>query len=197
MKFFETPLKDAYVIEPEPFKDSRGMFLRVLCKRELAAIGQCEDIVQVNHSVTEKPGTLRGMHFQKPPKAEAKYVKCIKGAVYDVIVDIRKGSPTFLKWHGETLTSDNMRMMYVPKGFAHGYQIQNSTVRNAKTALDTMTRWFKSSGPVLLPSFPYEIKTIRFCQLISKVWNYVQRTQTRPAENEICSKFFLSDFPAR
>jgi dTDP-4-dehydrorhamnose 3,5-epimerase len=123
MKFFEIPLKEAYVIEPEPFKDSRGIFLRAFCKRELAAIGQCEDVVQVNHSVSEKPGTLRGMHFQKPPKAEAKYVKCIKGSVYDVIVDIRKDSSTFLKWHGETLTSDNMRMIYVPKGFAHGYQI--------------------------------------------------------------------------
>jgi dTDP-4-dehydrorhamnose 3,5-epimerase len=116
-------LKEAYVIEPEPFKDSRGIFLRVFRKRELTAIGQCEDIVQVNHSVTGKRGTLRGMHFQKPPKAEAKYIKCIKGAVYDVIVDIRKDSSTFLKWHGETLTSDNMRMIYVPKGFAHGYQI--------------------------------------------------------------------------
>jgi len=123
MKIFETPLKDAYVVEPEPFRDSRGMFLRVFCKRELAAIGYCEDIVQINHSVTEKTGALRGMHFQKPPRAETKYVKCIKGAVYDVIVDIRKGSSTFLRWHGETLTSDNMRMMYVPKGFAHGYQI--------------------------------------------------------------------------
>jgi len=124
MKFFEIPLKDACVIEPEPFKDSRGIFLRVFRKRELTAISQCEDVVQVNHFVTEKPGTLRGMHFQKPPKAEAKYVKCIKSAVYDVIVDIHKGSSTFLKWHGETLTSDNMRMIYVPKGlFAHGYQI--------------------------------------------------------------------------
>lgn len=123
MKFSKIPLKDAYIIEPEPFTDNRGMFLRVLCKRELADIGQCEDIVQVNHSVTRKAGALRGMHFQKPPKAEAKYVKCTKGAIYDVIVDIRKDSPTFLKWHGENLTSDNMRMIYAPTGFAHGYQI--------------------------------------------------------------------------
>lgn len=122
MKFIKLALKGAFVIEPEPVKDKRGRFSRLLCKNELNNVGHTENIIQVNHSVTEKAGVVRGLHFQMAPKAEIKIVKCIKGAVFDVIVDIRRNSPTFLNWHGEELTGENMRMMYVPKGFAHGFQ---------------------------------------------------------------------------
>lgn len=122
MKIIETPLKGAYVIKPEPFQDNRGMFCRIFCKKELEIIGFDKEIVQVNHSTNRKQGALRGMHFQKPPKSEIKFVKCLRGAVWDVIVDLRESSPTFLKWHGERLTHENMHMMYIPKGFAHGFQ---------------------------------------------------------------------------
>jgi len=122
MIFHEITLKDAYVIEPEPFQDGRGMFVRIFCKNELSAINHSKEIVQANHSINMKRGAVRGMHFQKPPKAEIKFVKCIKGSVYDVIIDLRRNSPTFLKWHGEDLTEKNMLMLYIPGGFAHGFQ---------------------------------------------------------------------------
>jgi len=122
MKIKQTPLQNAFVIEPEPFTDDRGLFARVFCKQELQSILHDKNIVQVNHSMTRQKGAIRGMHFQYPPKAEIKMVKCICGSVFDVIIDLRKGSPSFLKWHGETLSAKNMKMMYVPEGFAHGFQ---------------------------------------------------------------------------
>ena len=122
MKITATPLENAYIIEPEPFQDRRGQFARIFCKRELKEIGLTKDIAQINHSITIQKGAVRGMHFQYPPKAEIKIVKCLRGSVFDVIVDLRKRSPTFLKWHGETLSAENMKMMYAPEGFAHGFQ---------------------------------------------------------------------------
>ena len=122
MKIKPTPLQDAFIIEPEPFKDDRGLFARVFCKQELQSILHDKNIVQINHSLTRQKGAIRGMHFQYPPKAEIKMVKCICGSVFDVIIDLRKGSPSFLKWHGQTLSSENMKMMYIPEGFAHGFQ---------------------------------------------------------------------------
>ena len=128
MRINKLPLEDAFVIEPEPFMDDRGLFARVFCEQELKEIGYTKGIVQINHSVTNQKGTIRGMHFQYAPKAEIKMVKCLGGAVFDVIVDLRKLSSTFGKWHGEILSSDNMKMMYIPEGFAHGFQTleQNS-----------------------------------------------------------------------
>lgn len=122
MKINHTPLQDAFIIEPEPFKDDRGLFARVFCQQELQHILHNKNIVQINHSLTRQKGAIRGMHFQKPPKAEIKMVKCLRGSVFDVIIDLRKGSPTFLKLHGETLSSENMKMLYIPEGFAHGFQ---------------------------------------------------------------------------
>ncbi len=123
MKFRALPLAGAHVIEPDPHVDERGMFARVYCQNELAEIGLDAPVAQVNHSRNSLPGTLRGMHFQYPPKAETKIVKCVRGAVFDVIVDIRQGSPTFLGWHGEVLSADNMLEMFIPPGFAHGFQV--------------------------------------------------------------------------
>ena len=117
----ELPLSGAYFMTPNNHTDERGSFSRVFCRKEMSEIFD-ESFAQVNHSITLRKGTVRGMHFQYPPNAEVKMVKCIKGSVFDVIVDIRKGSPTFLQWHGEVLSAENMKMLYIPKGFAHGFQ---------------------------------------------------------------------------
>ena len=122
MKFITTHIKDLYIIELEPFTDNRGMFSRIYCKNELKEIGHTKEIVNINHSLTKKKGALRGLHFQYPPKAEIKIVKCIKGSIYDVAIDLRKNSPSFLNWFAEILSSKNMKMLYIPEGFAHGFQ---------------------------------------------------------------------------
>ena len=122
MKFLGTGLDGAFVIEHGTVEDTRGRFSRLICLQELQEIGHTENFVQVNHSYTRQAGSVRGLHFQLPPAAEIKIVKCIRGAVYDIIVDIRRSSPTFLNWHGRNLTALNMEMMYIPKGFAHGFQ---------------------------------------------------------------------------
>jgi len=122
MRFRSLPLNGVYLIDPDPHKDDRGVFARLFCERELKLIGHTRPIVQINHSLTTQRGTIRGMHFQYGPRAEIKMVKCLAGMVFDVIVDLRKMSPTFGKWHGEELSSDNMKMMYIPEGFAHGFQ---------------------------------------------------------------------------
>lgn len=126
MKFIQLPLRGAYVIEPEAFQDKRGTFVRLFCKDELKRIKNTREIVQINHSITVQKGAVRGMHYQRRPKAEIKIVKCLCGAIFDVIIDLRKGSPTFLKWYGEILSAENMRMLYIPEGFAHGFQTLES-----------------------------------------------------------------------
>lgn len=118
----ELPLKNAAVIETEPFVDTRGLFARFFCKRELDDVCNGREIVSVNFSRTLKKGAVRGLHFQYPPQCEIKFARCICGAVYDVIVDVRSGSPTFLQWFGIELSADNMKMILIPEGFAHGFQ---------------------------------------------------------------------------
>lgn len=122
MTFSETSLKGSYVITLTPFADDRGWFARTYCKNEFAAIGHDKEWVQMNHSYTKDKGSVRGMHFQHPPFSEIKMVRCIAGAVLDVIVDIRKDSPTFLHHVGVELSAANKKMMYIPEGFAHGFQ---------------------------------------------------------------------------
>ena len=122
MKFTETGLIGAYVIEPSPIEDERGRFARVFCKNEFLKIGHSKEFVQFNHSLNKIKGTVRGMHFQNKPKAEIKLIKCVSGSVFDVMVDLRSNSKTYLKWFGEIISQDNMKMMYVPEGFAHGFQ---------------------------------------------------------------------------
>jgi dTDP-4-dehydrorhamnose 3,5-epimerase len=122
MRFIETPLKGLYIVEAEPFVDERGMFFRVFCKNEFAQIGCKKEIVQASHSLTRNRGTIRGLHFQAPPVSEAKIVRCVAGAVYDVVVDVRADSPTFLQSYGIELSKDNMKAVCIPEGFAHGFQ---------------------------------------------------------------------------
>jgi dTDP-4-dehydrorhamnose 3,5-epimerase len=122
MKFEETSLSGSYVISLQPFSDNRGWFTRTFCKKEFEQIGHIQEWVQLNHSFTSMKGAIRGMHFQYPPYSEIKMVRCISGTIFDVIVDIRKGSPTFLHWFGTELSAENRKMLYIPKGFAHGFQ---------------------------------------------------------------------------
>ncbi len=121
MIFNETPLKGAYTIELEKRGDERGFFARFFCVNEYDKMGLDRNVVQINNSLSAQKGTLRGMHYQLAPKAETKVVRCIRGALWDCILDLREGSPTFGQWYAEELTAENRRMMYVPKGFAHGF----------------------------------------------------------------------------
>ena len=122
MIFAETPLRGAYVIELEKHEDERGFFARSWCAQEFAAKGLDQHLVQCNVSFNKLKGTLRGLHYQLPPHAETKLVRCTRGALYDVIIDMRAESPTFLKWFGVELAATNYRMLYIPMRFAHGFQ---------------------------------------------------------------------------
>lgn len=121
MRFEETPLKGAFLIEPDPHGDDRGFFARMWCREEFLAHGLDTGIEQCNLAFNQRAGTLRGLHYQHEPHAEVKLVRCTRGAVWDVIVDLRPDSPTYTRWHGEVLSADNRAMLYVPAGFAHGY----------------------------------------------------------------------------
>jgi dTDP-4-dehydrorhamnose 3,5-epimerase len=122
MIFTETKLKGAYVIDLERVTDERGFFARYWCAKEFSSHGLSSAIAQVNIGHNAKRGTIRGMHFQIAPYAEVKVVHCIRGSLYDVFIDLRDGSPTMGQWVGVELTANNGRMVYVPEGFAHGYQ---------------------------------------------------------------------------
>ena len=122
MIFTPTPLDGAWVIEPEPREDARGLFARTWCQRELAARGLDARIAQCSTSFSKTKGTLRGMHYQAAPVGETKLVRCTRGSMFDVIVDLRPDSPTFTRSFGAVLSADNRKAMYVPVGFAHGFQ---------------------------------------------------------------------------
>ena len=121
MIFNQTPLKGAYVIDLEKRGDDRGFFARAFCEKEFGSHQLVTKFVQVNNSLSAQRGTLRGMHYQLGAKAETKLVRCIRGALLDVILDLRKDSPTFGQSYSAELTAENRRMMYVPKGFGHGF----------------------------------------------------------------------------
>jgi dTDP-4-dehydrorhamnose 3,5-epimerase len=120
--FEESSIKGAFIIEPERIEDARGFFARAWCKREFEEHGLNPFLVQCNLSFNKSRGTLRGMHYQRAPYQETKLVRCTRGAVYDVIIDLRPESPTYLEWLGIELTEENRKMLFVPEGFAHGYQ---------------------------------------------------------------------------
>ena len=122
MIFEPTSLQGSYLVKLQPIQDERGFFVRTFCKKEFKDIGHDKEFVQMNQSYNKLKGTLRGMHFQLTPHQEIKLVRCIAGSVYDVIIDLRKNSPTYLHFFGAELSADNFCMMYVPEGFAHGFQ---------------------------------------------------------------------------
>lgn len=123
MKVRSTALHGVVVVETSPVADQRGAFARLFCERELATVFGDRHIVQINHSRTNAVGAVRGLHYQRPPHAEMKLVRCLKGRVWDVAVDLRADSPTFLQWHAEELTPGNTRMLVIPEGCAHGFQV--------------------------------------------------------------------------
>ena len=122
MNFLETKLKGSFIFETTPYIDERGFFERFFCKKEFKENNLLTNIVQVNHSFTSKKGAVRGLHYQNPPYTETKIIKCIKGSILDIIVDLRRGSETFLQYFTVELNNINNRMIYIPDGFAHGFQ---------------------------------------------------------------------------
>lgn len=122
MRFAETPIPGAFVVELEPVADERGWFARTFCANDFAAHGLEPAVVQCNTSFNERAGTLRGLHWQDQPHGEVKLVRCTRGAVWDVIVDLRRDSPAFCRWHAVELTPENGRMLYIPVDVAHGFQ---------------------------------------------------------------------------
>lgn len=122
MKFTETSIRGSYIIKLEKYEDNRGYFARNYCRNEYREHGLLDSFVQSNISFNKKKGTLRGMHYQAKPYGEVKVVSCLQGAIYDVIIDLRRDSESFCKWLGITLSSTNDKMLYIPEGFAHGFQ---------------------------------------------------------------------------
>ncbi len=166
MIFTETKLPGAFLIAPERFTDARGFFAPAWTQAACAAHGITVPVVECNISYSSKRGTLRGMHFQTAPHAQAKLVRCTRGAIYDAIIDLRADSPTYKQWLGVELTAENRRMLYVPAGYAHGFQTlvdETEVVYQVSDvyapALATGVRWndpafqiaWPVSAPILLP----------------------------------------------
>lgn len=120
--FISTSLDGLTIVQRKAIEDRRGFLSRFYCAEEMCAAGMHKPIAQINHTLTPLKGTVRGMHYQRPPYAEIKMVSCLHGEVFDVAVDLRRGSPTFLQWHGEILSATNRRSLLIPEGFAHGFQ---------------------------------------------------------------------------
>ena len=164
MIFTETALKGAYVIDLERRGDDRGFFARTFCAEEFGQHGLATQFVQANTSLSAEAGTLRGLHFQRAPAEEAKLMRCVAGAMWDVIVDIREGSPTYLKSFGVELSAENGRQMYVPKGFAHGFQTLAPNTMAAYMVDEYYTpgveEGFRFDDPVLGIDWPHAVTVI-------------------------------------
>jgi dTDP-4-dehydrorhamnose 3,5-epimerase len=164
MIFSETRLKGAFVINPERLEDERGFFARSWCEREFKDHGIETKFVQCNISFNKKIGTLRGMHYQAAPYEEAKLIRCTMGAIYDVIMDLRPNSLTYREWVYTELTSDNRRMIHVPKGFAHGFLTltDNSEIfyMMSESYVPGFGRGIKWNDPVLGITWPAEVRVI-------------------------------------
>ena len=164
MIFTQTPLAGAFLVEIEMHRDERGFFARSWCAREFAAAGLNPQLAQCNISFNAKKGTLRGMHYQVPPFAEAKLVRCTMGSLYDVIVDLRPGSPSFGEQFGVVLSARERNMLYVPEGFAHGFL----TLEDDTEAFYQMSRFFEPDAargfawndPAFAISWPAEVRVI-------------------------------------
>jgi dTDP-4-dehydrorhamnose 3,5-epimerase len=137
MELIETKLKGACLVRMKRIEDARGFFARAWCRDTFAKLGLNPNMVQLNTGFSHKQGTLRGLHYQEAPHAEAKFVRCTRGAIFDVAVDLRPASPTRGQWFGAELTADNGQMLYVPEGFAHGYQ----------TLVDGAEMYYMTSAP--------------------------------------------------
>jgi len=155
------PLAGLKLIERQIRRDSRGFLARLFCADELAAAGWRQPVAQINHSFTPRCGTVRGMHYQQPPYSEMKLVTCISGEVWDVAVDLRTDSLTFLQWHAETLSADNNRALLIPEGFAHGFQTLSDNVEliycHNAVHNPTSEAALNAKDPLLAISWPLEI----------------------------------------
>jgi dTDP-4-dehydrorhamnose 3,5-epimerase len=164
MIFTKAALQGAYVIDLEKHADTRGFFARVFCQHEFAEHDLPRDMVQMNLSHSPEKGTLRGLHYQVAPHEEAKYIRCTRGAVYDVSVDVRPDSPTFGQWMGVELTQDNYRMVYVPEGCAHGYLTltADSEVNYQVSSFYTpgVERGIRYDDPAIGIEWPAEIRVV-------------------------------------
>ncbi len=164
MIFTETSLKGAWIVEIKKLEDDRGFFGRSWCQHEFEDHGLNGKICQINTSLTLKKGTIRGMHYQIDPYQETKFIRCTRGRIYDVIVDLRPGSPTFLKWIGNELSADNYKMVYVPENFAHGFVSleDNSEVYYPVTQFYTpgAERGIRYNDPALNIQWPVPITTV-------------------------------------
>jgi dTDP-4-dehydrorhamnose 3,5-epimerase len=164
MIFRKTTLKDAYLIELEKRGDDRGFFARTMCREEFAGHGLDIEYVQQNTSFSARKGTLRGMHYQVPPYAEAKLVRCIKGALVDIIVDLRRGSPSYMKHECFELDEESRRQLYVPRGFAHAFQTVSDNVELSYLVsapyVPSAERGLRYSDPVLGIRWPLPVTVI-------------------------------------
>jgi dTDP-4-dehydrorhamnose 3,5-epimerase len=161
MKFIETRLKGAYVVEIEPISDHRGFFARSWCQQEFSDLGLNPNLVQSNISFNTKKATLRGMHYQAKPHEEAKLVRCTRGSMYDVIVDIRPDSATFKSWFAVELSAENRKSLYIPEGFAHGFQtLEDNT--------EVFYQMSVSYHPVSSKGFRWDDPTVAIDWLLTK-----------------------------
>lgn len=158
------PLEGLKIITRHRHGDNRGFFSRIFCIEELAMAGWNKPVMQINHTVTSKKGTIRGIHFQHPPYSEMKLVMCLRGEVYDVAVDIRQDSPTFLSWHGEILSANNNKALLIPKGFAHGFQTLTDDVEllycHSAPYAPAFERGIQPTDPLLKITWPIEISML-------------------------------------
>jgi dTDP-4-dehydrorhamnose 3,5-epimerase len=167
MIFTETKLKGAFIIEPEKLEDERGFFARTFCQKEFGACGINSRLVQCSISFNQKKGTLRGMHYQAAPYEEAKLISCIRGAIYDVILDLRQGSPTYRQWFSVELSAENYKMLYAPEGFANGFQsLDYNTIvfyQISEFYHPESTRGVRWDDPFYGISWPLEPRCISAC----------------------------------
>ena len=164
MKFETASLKGAWVVELDPYEDDRGYYARAYCRREFEVHGIDPAIVQVNTVFSRRAGTLRGMHYQTEPAAESKFVRCIRGSLYDVMVDMRPESPTYLKWFGIELSANNRKMTFVPKNFAHGFLTLEDNTEACYMVGEYYTpdceRGFRHNDPAVGIAWPEAVKVI-------------------------------------
>ncbi len=151
MKFTPLELSGAFLIEQERYQDKRGFFARTFCVREFESHGLVTQFIQMSTSFNHEKGQIRGMHFQKAPYEETKIVRCTKGSIYDVMLDLRSNSSTYNQWYGEVLSAENGKMFYIPKGFAHGYK-----------TLEDNSEIFYMMDQVYMEEFAKEIKIYDF-----------------------------------
>lgn len=164
MKYTDSAIKDVKIIETERVGDDRGFFRRLFCVNEFLNIGFDKKLLQINHSFTAKKGTFRGFHFQEPPYTETKIITCIRGKVFDIAIDVRKGSPTFLQCIGIELSDQNGKMIYIPDGFAHGFQTLEENTEliylHSQIYKPEYEHSINVKDPVLNISLPIEITEI-------------------------------------